>query len=264
MLLHSCKYNSCLTWEFNSSSDPRYEIYGAVRGLCLKVGGVDATGEGIGLGGVISVVDGVPFFPLDYERKVNGSRVVCRYIINGRPSKYLFNRRNIDSFYALLHRTLTPMYLGNRFTRPFYIYLMAVRTILGVRNMFEKTNPIGVVEATYDIEDSSIEVDVDLNEVDADGVFVANELSGRLFTQLYVDGVRSRRFEPWMNVSGCREAVLYSPYLRIAVAIPGLDSCKMFAGREVLARRLNWAGVSYFARPKARISYRVVIEDHAA
>jgi len=221
-------------------------------------------GEGIGVGGVIAVNSDTPFFPLDSNVRIHGHKLVCSYVINGKPAKYILDRRRIDRPYSLLHRALTPLYLRSFLTRPLYVYLMAVRTILGIRNRFERTKPLGVVEASYVIGDNYVDVGINLDGVDADGVFVANEFSGRLFTQLYIDGVKARRFEPWMEITGCREATLYSPYLRISVTLPNLGSCKMLAGREVLARRLDWAGVSYLAKPNTSLRYRVVLRNHAA
>ena len=265
MHLLTYSHDSVLTWELNSSLDKQHEIYGAARGLCLKVCGFDVTGEGIGIGGVVAVVDNVPFFPLDVVQHVEDRSVVCRYVINGRSSKYLFNRKKIDRFYSLLHQSLAPLYLSSSLTRPFFVYLMAVRTLLHVRNRFEKVRPLGVVETRYTLDGyGSVGVEVNLDSVDVDEVFIANELSGRFFTQLYVDGVRVKRLGPWIDITGCNEAALCSPALRMSVCIPGLDNCRMFSGREVLGKRLDWTGVSYVTRPGAKISYRVVVRKHDA
>ena len=92
-------------------------------------------------------------------------------------------------------------------------------------------------------------------------MFVANELSGRLFTILYLDDRRVDDIGPWMEVRDCSRVKLYSPYLKLGFKIPTLSSCKMFAGREVVGDRLDWAGVSYVVKPENKLSYDVVFEN---
>jgi len=239
-----------------------HEINGAVRGLCVYVNGFEVVGEGMGLGGVVAIKDGVPFFPLEVESKGNNGVIFRRYILNGVPKKYLFGRKNVDKVYINLHRWLSPLYLRNSLTRQIYTVLMAVRTLIGVRNRFEKVKELGFVEAMYNVKRDRVAVSVDLTNVDAEKVFVANELSGKLFTKLYLDDTHCVKIGPWMEAVKFSNATICSPILKIGFRIPKVNGCRVFVGREVMGRRLDWAGINYLTKPGSRLSYHVEVVDY--
>lgn len=249
-----------LSYSLNISPDPHHDINGVARGLNVLVNGVSIIGEGMGIGAPIILTRLKTIFPLSHDSKmVEEDELRKTFWMNGVSVKVALDKVVVDRAYRVVKRALAPLYINSRLFRPFYRLLMFSRDALRVKSHYHEVKPLGFVEATYRIDGDSVLVSVDLNSLKGVKLLVANELSGRLFTKAYVDGRQLDGIPPWMVVKG-REVLLYSPLLRIGFRLKRIPGTVMFLGREVLGRRLDWAGVSYVATPPCSLAYEVVFE----
>jgi len=214
------------------------EIWGVKRGLGVAVGDVEIVGEGMGIGGVVAL-RGDTYFALDSEDLNDDGRIERRLLLNGSLEKYIGNVK-IDRLYKPIWTSLSPLYVSSSFFRPLFKYLMYARNLL-IRTVPKRRVPIGHVELSYRPKEDGVDVKARWS---LDGqVIIANELSGRLFDELRVDGSRVK-LGPWIELRGS-EAELRSRRLRLSMIIERVKNAALFCGREVIGRRLDWAGFSY-------------------
>jgi hypothetical protein len=240
------------------ATHPYHEINGVSRGVGVIFNGVNLVGEGMGIGGVIGLVGRKAVFPLHSKtRWWNGALVEKYHELNGISLKYL-GPFMAEKPYKSLRTILSPIYIRHRGFRPIYSLLMAGRTVIGLRSRYMKIKPLASVRSRYILEDSCIRVEIHVERPKGLSILVANELSGRLFTTMDVNG-RTTSIPPWIEVSG--RICFHSPQLGLAVSLEPVDGCRMFAGREVLGKRLDWAGLSYQMPHELKsIRYRVFFD----
>lgn len=227
---------------YEPRSDPRHEIYGVSRGLGVSFNGLDMVGEGMGIGGVIGLVGRKAVFPLASETVWLDSKSVEKYNeLNGISLKYL-GPLYAEPPYKTFRTILSPLYIRHRSFRPLYTLLMVGRTIIGLKSHYVRIRSLARVKARYILDDRCLEVEIAAEKRGRLSMLVANELSGRLFTAIDVDGKR-RAIPPWMEVKG--PVSFLSPKLGLAMSLEPVHGCRMFVGREVLGNRLDWAGLSY-------------------
>ena len=160
--------------------------------------------------------------------------------------------------YKSLRTILSPLYIRHKGFRPIYSLLMAGRTLVGLRSRYMNIGSLASVRSRYTLEDMEVRVEIHVERPKGLSILVANELSGRLFTIMDVNG-RIRSIQPWMEVSG--RVCFHSPQLGLAISLDQVDGCRMFAGREVLGKRLDWAGLSYQMPDDMKsIRYRVFFD----
>ncbi len=229
-----------LTFTDEVVSDPRHEIHGVVRGLNPVLGKLVLTGEGMGVGGVIGILGRRAVFPLEAET-YRAETVTRIFKLNGISVKHIANTP-IDGPYKYFRTLFTPLYHHSSFFRPIYTFFMAARSLSGVRSRYVHVRTFGKVVVTYLLNGCEFLIRVRCETPGNMDVLVANELSGRLFTKLFVDGVE-RKLTPWLEVMG-GSVFLYSPRLKLGMEVEIPENVKAYAGREVLGRRLDWAGVS--------------------
>jgi len=234
-------------------SDPSHEIHGIQRGLSLRYRGVDLIGEGVGIGGVIGVASKKAIFPLRAELIYRADGELSKtFYLNGVSVKFI-GPFLVEKPYKALKAILSRPYLASRYYRPAYLLMMAARTFLGVRSRYVKIGDLGTVTVHYRFDGGSVLVEALASIPKGLKLFYANELSGRLFTILRVGG-RLTKFTPWMEVSD--EVTLIAPKLNLSMTLHPVSHCRMFVGREILGKRLDWAGVSY-QTSKTNITYSV-------
>lgn len=228
------------------------EIWGVERGLGLALRGVDIVGEGMGIGGVVALNRGDTYFALDSQERKDDRSIEKRLYLNCIFEKHL-GGINVDRLYRPVWATLSPIYISSSLFRPLYNYLMYARTLL-IKQVQKRCMPIGHVELRYRVGRDTIDVQARWS---LEGqVIVANELSGRLFDELIVDGTEVR-LRPWMELR-CKEAELRSRRIGLSMVVRGIGEAALFCGREVIGRRLDWAGFSYLPLPGVRsIEYSV-------
>ncbi|MDJ0270483.1 MAG: hypothetical protein NXY59_08060 [Aigarchaeota archaeon] len=225
----------------------------------MRVSGLGIEGEGMGIGGVVALCGNRAVFPLTAEEFMLGRTLIRRYHMNGVSIKFI-GRGFVDKPYKKIHSALAPLYVKSRVFRPFYYFLMAARTVANVRSRFVEVRELGYVDVAYRVDGSMVRVEVDASSLRCSRYFVANELSGRLFTKLLVDGRDIGRIPPWIDLD-CDELELFSPTLKLGMKLRRVAGCKLLAGREVLGERLDWAGASYQPNTR-RFSYEVVFKQH--
>ncbi len=251
-----------LEFSDNVPSDVSHEIHGVSRGLGVYYHGQCIVGEGIGIGAPLALFKNRAVFPLHAERAQLGGSLVKRYHLNGLSDKYIGKGR-ADFPYKWVRSKLAPLYRKSPRFRPLFHYLMAVRTVVGIRSRYRRVDAVGRVRITYHYDDHQVKVDVDASDLAGTKFLVANELDGQIFRHLSIDGhVHISRIPPWLEIEG-RKASISSPDLGLSFSLAKVPGCRLFAGREVLGRRLNWAGFSYLPEPDVtRFSYEVVFEKN--
>jgi hypothetical protein len=248
-----------LTFTDEVVSDPGHEIHGVVRGLNPVLGRLMLIGEGMGVGGVIGVLGRRAVFPLEAET-YRVEKVTRIFKLNGISVKHIANT-SIDGPYKFFRTLLAPLYLRSSFFRPAYTLLMAARSLSGVRSRYVRVRTFGKVVVEYLLNGCEFSIRVRRDTPSNMDVLVANELSGRLFTKLFVDGV-GRKLTPWQEVMG-GSAFLYSPRLKLGMEVEIPENVRAYAGREVLGRRLDWAGVSLVMNHELpALQYRVRFKPH--
>ncbi|GBC71116.1 hypothetical protein HRbin02_00895 [Candidatus Calditenuaceae archaeon HR02] len=249
-----------LFFTLDTPSCPLHEIDGVVRGLVPVLDGLALIGEGMGLGGVVGILGRRTLFPLTAETHQFSSGFISREIqLNGVSLKYL-SKACVDKPYRKLKTLLSPLYLQSKVFRPLYIMLMAGRTLIRVKSRYIRLKKYGAVHMMYRINGSEVEVTARRETPKSMRILVANELSGRLFTHLMIDGVK-KFLPPWMKLEN-RDVELVSPSLKLSMIIDRPDDVKSFAGREVLGNRLDWAGISLeFPEEEDILHYRLVFKE---
>lgn len=212
-------------------------------------------GEGMGIGGVIGLAGRKAVFPLKEETfMLSHNQLRKKFHLNGLSIKY-WGRIEVERPYKRLREVLSPLYIKSQWFRPFYKLLMAGRSLAMLRSHYIEVGTLGIVEARYRLGEKTVDVEISVNPFERISILVANELSGRLFNTLEIDG-RMRSIPPWLEVD--RPVRFYAPSLRLSMFLEPVDGCRMFVGREVLGKRLDWAGVSYnLLDGTEKISYRV-------
>ncbi len=250
--------------EFSSHipSAASHEIDGVARGLGVYQEGRCIVGEGIGIGAPLALLNGRAIFPLDVENFQSGDRLTRRFHLNGLSKKYV-GKAPADVPYKWIRSQLAPLYLKSSRFRPFFKYLMTVRSLIGIKSQYRKIRSIGYVDIAYEHGSHEVRVQVDASRLAANKFLVANELNGQLFNRLTINNyVNLTKIPPWLEIGGS-EVRLTAPSLRLSFCLRRVEGCKMFAGREVLGKRLNWAGVSYLASPgMSRFGYEVVFKKN--
>ncbi|MEM4298633.1 MAG: hypothetical protein QW815_09745, partial [Nitrososphaerota archaeon] len=174
--------------------------------------------------------------------------------LNGLSIKFI-GPLMVEKPYKMMRSYLSPLYIGHRSFRPFYTLLMAARSLGGLRSRYMVMRTLATVEARYKIDERSIDVGISVMSANGVNILIANELSGRIFTSVEVGG-RRRGIPPWGEV--CQPVKFHAPSLGLVMGLEPVDGCRMFMGREVLGKRLDWAGASYLLpRGAAGISYKV-------
>lgn len=233
-----------------------YEIHGVRRGIGVTFAGLDIVAEGMGIGGPLGLYKRRAVFALDAYDKITRSGLLRTFSLNGLSMKKIGHLR-VDAPYRMIHRALTPLYVRDRLFRPFYKFLMSVRTAVGLKSEYSRAEERGRAYVSYEFVDDSVHVIVELEGLEGGQLLVANELSGKLFASLFLDDKEVGEIPPWTRVSS-EKVVLASSTLRLAMEVHQVEGCTLYAGREVLGNRLNWSGFSYVLKPGLRkISYRV-------
>jgi hypothetical protein len=237
-----------------------HEINGVQRGMGVYHGGSCVVGEGMGIGAPLALDGNRAVFPLDAEIRESGVHVMKRFHLNGYSWKFIGKAR-ADTPYKWVRSRLAPLYMRSPSFRPIFSYLMAARTVLGMRSRYQREKSVGFVDIAYTLGDQRVQVDVDASHLQAQQFLVANELDGRLFDQMTLDDtVRIENIPPWLEVSG-HSARIVAPSIGIGFQVRRVKGCRLFVGREVLANRLNWSGFSYMPKRGVRdFSYEVVFE----
>jgi hypothetical protein len=231
------------------------EISGVVRGLGLCYEGMDITGEGMGIGGVVLRLGGVTFFPMKHIDVMSASGASRTFELNALARKYL-GALDVTSLHHSIRGSLSPLYMRGGKGEQFFRALMRLRSLL-IRTHYRVYGRIEVCTVDYSFNGDLVELKVS-RETGRGRLIVANELAGSLFDILIV-GDRCLKLRPWTRCS-LRRPVLVSKTLGISLHFDLPDGVEVFAGREVLPPRLNWAGIDLLMDEGfLDVSYRVRI-----
>lgn len=231
------------------------EIAGVVRGLGLSVAGIDLSGEGMGIGGVVLRVSDVTFFPLSHVDELGESYASRTLKLNGLSRRYL-GPIDVTELHRELREFMTPLYLRGVRSRAIFRLLMMARSLL-LRTKYVPSLTRDVCKVTYRFDGELLSIEVKRQERTG-RLIVANELSGRLFDRMLL-GDESVELGPWSRCYS-RTPSLASRKLGLTLRFHLPEGIEAYVGREVMLPRLDWAGVDLVLRDGEReIRYAVEI-----
>jgi len=231
------------------------EISGVARGLGLCYQGMDITGEGMGIGGVVLRSGDVTFFPMKHTDVMSVSGASRTFELNALARKYL-GTLDVTPLHRKIRNSLSPLYVRGGKGERFFRALMTLRSLL-IRTRYRVSGRIEVCTVDYSFNGDVVEVKVS-RETGRGRLIVTNELAGTLFDTLMVSD-RCFKLRPWTRCPS-RRPVLVSKTLGMGLHFDLPDGVEVFTGREVLPPRLNWAGIDLVVNEgHLNVSYRVRI-----
>jgi hypothetical protein len=231
------------------------EISGVARGLGLCYRGMDITGEGMGIGGVVLRSGDVTFFPMKHTDVMSETEASRTFELNALARKYL-GVLDVTPLHRSIRSSLSPFYMRGGKGERFFRALMRLRSLL-ISTRYRVYGRIEVCTIDYSFNGDVVELKVS-RETGRGKLIVANELAGTLFDTLMV-GDRCLELRPWTRCPS-RRPVLVSKTLGINLHFDLPGGVEVFAGREVLPPRLNWAGIDLLMdEGLLDVSYRVRI-----
>lgn len=154
------------------------------------------------------------------------------------------------------------------FMRSFLTYASnLLRSTLAWETTYETTGYSAYVTLTYtmDAQKGRILVDLDLpqeQQVGITEIIVMNEQGAHFFERYRdADGVSlvGNEIGCWDEVKA-REAKFVSPGLGISFSLEQADKARLYRGRELIGRRLAWAGFGYICTPaQDHFSYEITV-----
>ncbi len=242
------------------------------RGLLLLDRGVDRSEEGVGFGvpvvrrGHETVFAGT--FKVIERRAGAHPRLVAEYTLDlverlcGAGGGLVGQRgvyRAKDAL-AALHRR-APALRG-----PLTAVSSMLRAGLGWRTAYERTAAAGTVVVAWEVDPSAglLTVDLDLTGLvtEVDEAVAMNEQGARCFDRYVEDGGVLRDLPvaaTWDLVGAPRAAFVGAG--RVAFWAAAADGARLYRGRELVGRRLAWAGFGYSVPPAlGHVRYRITVE----
>ncbi|MCS6788087.1 MAG: hypothetical protein NZ733_02205 [Aigarchaeota archaeon] len=176
--------------------------------------------------------------------------------LNGLSRRFI-GPLDVTELHRLVREGMSFLYMRGGRAASTFRWLMRMRPHL-VRTEYKEVEKIESCSLMYAFKNNTIEVRV-LRENRVGKLIVANELSGALFDLLLHDG-KPFKLGPWTRCSS-RSPVLLSSRLGIYLNFTIPKDVEVFAGREVMPPRLNWAGVDLVMNEGlAETSYSVSVD----
>jgi len=239
------------------------EIKNIHKGLVLVYKGQEVVGEGAGLGVPVVKYRDKTYFPGNATVSISlsdadGAREITKTFTLDTVStkRYRDGSPVNDRLYHVLDRLFTKFYLTCRPLRPLFIRMMEMRGATGITTKFVNTEPRGRVRIVYNISPKTIDVSVNLSDIEREGceeIVLLNEQSSRFFT-VYSDstGLRltGRDIGPMDLVSG-DHASLSNRSGSLSYRLTQVKGVSLYRGWERIGKRLEWAGLNYVLRPEA-------------
>lgn len=228
------------------------------KGLIISSNSHELVEEGVGLGLPIIRFGQTVFFPGDasISTQQEGSRVINKVSYNLnliiRRSLRWGNTINnphfyrVDEFFSRLHRR-NPALRGALTWAS-----SSIKRLCGVSTSFREIDSAGLVSVIYDtdVTEGIIHTSINLTGLKRGGcteITIANEQGANHF-DLYRDSngvtLRGKEIGTW-DETFAQRASLVDSRDGISLSINEVRGARIFRGREVVANRLNWAGLNY-------------------
>ncbi len=248
------------------------EIAPLQKGLVLLKGAEELIEEGAGFGvPIVKYVDTTIFSTYaqaGFEQLSDDFAVFKKvFYMDAVSKKQLRGAFVNDGFYELLHGTFEKAYLNRKGLLSLFDWTMRLRNVLGVKTEFVRVEPRGRITFTYYCFPDHIEVAVDLSEMEKKGcqeILVLNEQGASVFRR-YADSEGTELFDDeigaWSRVE-TRQAAFSDIRQRFSFALERKQNALLYRGREQIAGRFSWAGITYALSPKTNFFvYSVKIDS---
>ena len=230
------------------------------KGLLLFQGNKDLSEEGIGFGVPILKFGEKTIFPgkgyIELKEHADHTQVMIDYDLN-LAETIAFKGRKIENrpLYGV-KESLSRLHRKYPFSRKILTDgSNALRRSLDIETGFEEGASAGLARITYTItSDGMIHVRVDLRRIQREiytEVMIMNE-QGANFFDTYCDSkgtiLHGEAIGSWQETS-CDEVSFRYPKDRLTFTVPKISGSKLFYGRELVEKRLSWAGIAYSISP---------------
>ena len=143
---------------------------------------------------------------------------------------------------------------------------MELRAIAKIKTEFIKVKPRGKISVTYEIQPTTIKVNVDFEDLTLNNcqeLLVLNEQGSTTFGE-YFDANKlslvGSKIGGWDAVAAKR-ASLFSTNNQVAFSLQGKSGATLFRGWEKTKSRFSWAGLSYSLQPKiGTFDYEIAVD----
>ena len=161
------------------------------KGLVLMANNEELIEEGVGFGVPVVKYKDKTYFSASSQTTVHKSSSLIikrRFVLDCISKKKISNEYINDSFYHILHRKFSSLYLTYPQLSALFNFFMEVRNLLGIQTELRRVSPRGAVTVIYRLMPSSIKVTVDFTKIvreDVQELLVLNE-QGSIFDK-YAD-----------------------------------------------------------------------------
>lgn len=235
------------------------EVADLQKGLILTLDGKELVEEGVGFGVPVVKYADKTFFSKSAKASVEeeSDTIVSKsFLIDAVSRKRIWKGPFIsDSLYSSLHRAFARGYMTHKGFRPMFDGIMGLRRSLGVRTQFVRVQPRGRVNVAYRCLSDTIQVEVDLRELDmsrCEEILILNEQGSTFFRKYFdIDGLEliNGQIGAWEKVEA-EEAYLSGMMGTMRFSLKRVNGATLYRGWEQVKGRLYWAGLSYSLKPK--------------
>lgn len=228
--------------------------------------------EGVGMGVPVAIYSDETYFASNAELSIDhedGKTVTKRFLMD-RVSRKNWKINGIvnSRIYRSVSKLLTGIYRDYPFSRGVIFPLMLIRNKLGVRTVYAKASPRGEIAVTYSVENSNLDIEVNLSGLNRESlkkVVLLNE-QGATFFQRFCSSegldLVGDKIGAWDRVEG-EWASLSNIGDTLGFSVKQLFGCRLFVGREYVQGHLAWTGMGYEVEPhRDTLSYTVHIQEH--
>ena len=240
-----------------SDSRPRVGLVGSLqKGLILVQGGKELIGEGLGFGAPVVFYQDRTYFSgsstLQVFRRKKCTVCVKQFALNMLPEKRFRKVRLENRTQRGLSSQIRDLYQKHEHVKHTFeaLRLKHLSRSIGVHTSFVKSESIGNVNVTYDIEPPFIHVKADFEPREKRSlrkIFLLNEQSAQYFNK-YCDSdnivLRGEKIGAWETVTADWASVSHESK-EIGFRLRQIDGAFLHRGREFLSGVLDWVGLDY-------------------
>lgn len=255
-----------LTLDVYSSTKPHnMKIADLHKGLIVTCNGKERVGEGTGFGFPVLVCPKETIFSGSANVRISKTseitKIVKEFHMDRVCRNKLGNLRLENQRIRTLMKHLAGLYQQNKHFRS--LLFRQLISNLGVEVAFEKTEPVGNISVTYELNKNFVDIQVDLSQIETQykkGVFILNEQSAGFFRK-YSDShntiLLDDKVGAWDSVNA-EFASLTDIHDRFGFRVWQAESALLRRGRETMQDYLDWVGLDYELSPKMNVfKYRV-------
>ena len=230
------------------------------KGLVFIYDGIERLAEGTGFGFPVVMTSSETYFSgtASLQRFKDGDTFVVRkvFAMDRLARNTIRNVRLENSKVRMLLNALSSIYQKHRQFRYLTLTLKNIPLRMGVQTDFVKTNPVGIVTATYRIrrERISVRTDFRLSEVMIKSIFMLNEQGPEFFNK-YEDSNGTVLFYgqigAWDTVDA-EWACIANADNGAGFQVRNESDSILRRGRETQKNTLDWVGLDYEIDPKRK------------